>query len=82
MTRILHVLTSQFSFNDDFTCSEAYQKEGSRTRGLGWKLSVGLSSCSIGSAPVLNVVNAMLICKTICGAGNRNQQQKKLCLGL
>lgn len=49
MTRILHVLTSQFSFNDDFTCSEAYQKEGSRTRGLGLQLSVGRGSCSIGS---------------------------------
>lgn len=49
MTRILHVLTSQFSFNDDFTCSKAYQKEGSRTQGLGLPLSVGRDSCSIGS---------------------------------
>lgn len=48
-TRILHILTSQFSFNDDLTCAEAYQKEGSRTRGLGLELSVGLGSCSIGT---------------------------------
>lgn len=76
MTRIVHVLTSQFSFNDDFTCSEAYQKEGSRTRGLSWKLSVGLHSSPIGSAPVFNVINAMLICKTISGAGTGTNSER------
>lgn len=73
MTTILRALTSQFSFNDDFTCSEAYQKE---VHAPGSQLEAVRAHAAVlyTVAPALNVINAMQIGKAICAAGNRNQQ--------